>query len=312
MLAGRYPSDEFAEFRPRVVWDRVEGTLTARPGSRMLAIISGGTIPDRGLFGVFTPDGNRVGELDEEMVYESREGKIFLLLTTSWRIERRSLVWSRVVVTHARSHDGPAKRSNRSGAAAIGRPYELGRAVGEFLRTIDDTTNDMLRDDYALDPLAIANLRGYIAEERESTGGALPTDRQIVIERYRDELGDWRICVLSPFGARVHAPWCLAIEAVMRDRLGIEVQAIWGDDGVVLRLPEADEAPSIESLLLDPEDIENLVVEAVGSSALFAGRFRGKPGAHALLLPPLAKQAHPVVARCARRGAPTCWQCRRG
>jgi ATP-dependent Lhr-like helicase len=167
---------------------------------------------------------------------------------------------------------------------ALGRPYELGRALGQFLREVDDITNTRLREEYGLDDLAILNLRTYLDEEREATGGVLPTDRQIVIERFQDELGDWRICVLSPFGARVHAPWALALEARVQDRLGLEVQAIWDDDGIVVRLPEADEAPPIESVVLDPDEVDDLVVEAVGQSALFASRFR-ENAARSLLLP---------------------------
>ncbi|HUP85956.1 MAG TPA: DEAD/DEAH box helicase [Acidimicrobiales bacterium] len=279
MLSGRYPSDEFAELRPRLVWDRLESTLRARPGSRMLAVTSGGTIPDRGLYGVFTPEGSRVGEFDEEMVYESRVGENILLGATTWRIQE--ITRDRVVVTPAPGEPGkiPFWRGD-----ALGRPYELGRALGAFLREADDTTDTTLREEHGLDDLAILNLREYLGEEREATGGVLPTDRQIVIERFRDELGDWRVCVLSPFGARVHAPWALALEARVKDRLGLEVQAIWDDDGIVVRLPEADEAPPAEAVILDPDEVEDLVVDAVGQSALFASRFR-ENAARALLLP---------------------------
>ncbi|MDP9442636.1 MAG: DEAD/DEAH box helicase, partial [Actinomycetota bacterium] len=279
MLSGRYPSDEFADLRPGLVWDRVEGLLRGRPGSRMLAVTSGGTIPDRGLYGVFTPEGSRVGEFDEEMVYESRVGENILLGATTWRIE--DITRDRVVVTPAPGQPGkiPFWRGD-----AVGRPYELGRALGQFLREFDDWTDERLREECGLDDLAAANLRAYLAEEREATGGVLPTDRQIVIERFRDELGDWRICVLSPFGARVHAPWALALEGRVRDRLGLEVQAIWDDDGIVVRLPEADESPPADAVILDPDEVENLVVEAVGQSALFAARFR-ENAARALLLP---------------------------
>jgi ATP-dependent Lhr-like helicase len=279
MLSGRYPSDEFAELRPRLVWDRVEGTLKARPGSQMLAVTSGGTIPDRGLYGVFTPEGSRVGEFDEEMVYESRVGENILLGATTWRIQE--ITRDRVVVTPAPGQPGkiPFWRGD-----ALGRPYELGRALGQFLREADDITNTQLREEHGLDDLAIVNLRAYLDEEREATGGVLPTDRQIVIQRFRDELGDWRVCVLSPFGARVHAPWALALETRVKDRLGLEVQAIWDDDGIVVRLPEADDAPPAEAVILDPDEVEDLVVEAVGQSALFASRFR-ENAARALLLP---------------------------
>ncbi len=279
MLSGRYPSDEFAELRPRITWDRVEGTLEARPGARMLAVTSGGTIPDRGLFGVFTPEGSRVGELDEECVYESRVGETMILGATTWRIEE--ITRERVVVTPAPGE--PGKMPFWHGDQ-LGRPYELGQAVGQFLREIDDWSNDRLRDECALDEKAIVNLRSYIAEEREYTQGALPTDRQLVIERFRDELGDWRICVLSPFGARVHAPWALAIEARISQQLDVEVQCIWSDDGIVVRLPEADEPPPVDIVLVDPDEVEELVVNQVGNSALFASRFR-ENAARALLLP---------------------------
>ncbi|MBV8690287.1 MAG: DEAD/DEAH box helicase, partial [Actinobacteria bacterium] len=279
MLSGRYPSDEFAELRPRIVWDRVEGTLQARPGARMLAVTSGGTIPDRGLFGAFTPEGSRVGELDEEFVYESRVGETFLLGATTWRIDEISR--DKVIVTPAPGE--PGKMPFWHGDM-VGRPYELGRAIGAFLREVDDWSDEKLAEECGLDELAIRNLRAYLAEEREATQGVLPTDKQLVIERFRDELGDWRICVLSPFGARVHAPWALAVEARIRQRLGLEVHAIWSDDGIVVRLPEADDAPPADSILLDPDEIEELVTDQVGSSAVFAARFR-ENAARALLLP---------------------------
>ncbi|MGH9073489.1 MAG: DEAD/DEAH box helicase, partial [Acidimicrobiales bacterium] len=279
MLSGRYPSDQFAELRPRLVWDRLADTLTARPGARMLAVTSGGTIPDRGLFGVFTPEGTRVGELDEEMVYESRVGETFLLGASTWRIVE--ITRDRVVVVPAPGE--PGKMPFWHGDAA-GRPYELGRALGEFLGEVQEWDDERLAAECALDPLACANLRSYLEEEREATGGVLPTDRQLVVERFRDELGDWRVCLLSPFGARVHAPWALAIEARIRDRLGLEAQAIWSDDGIVVRLPEADEAPPLDAVVLDPLEVEDLVVAEVGRSALFAARFR-ENAARALLLP---------------------------
>ncbi len=279
MLSGRYPSDEFAELRPRIVWDRAAGTLKARQGSRMLAVTSGGTIPDRGLFGVFTPGGGRVGELDEEMVYESRVGENFVLGATTWRIEEISR--DRVMVTPAPGQ--PGKMPFWHGDQ-VGRPFELGKAVGAFVGDVGSWSDERLSTDCGLDALAVQNLRSYLDEEREATGGLLPTDRQIVVERFRDELGDWRLCLLSTFGARVHAPWALAIEAKVRDRLGLEVQAIWSDDGIVVRLPEADDAPPVDSVLLEADEVEELVVGQVGASALFASRFR-ENAARALLLP---------------------------
>lgn len=284
MLAGRYPSDEFAELRPRLVWDRVDGTVAARPGAKMLAVTSGGTIPDRGLYGVFTPEGGRVGELDEEMVYESRVGETFLLGATTWRIE--DITRDRVVVSPAPGVPGKMPFWHGDNP---GRPFELGTAVGAFTRSLPERTDESLRDGCDLDERAVRNLRAYVAEEMEATGGLLPTDRQIVVERFRDELGDWRLCVLSPFGARVHAPWAMAIEArLRRDAGGAEgleaLQAVWSDDGIILRLPEADEPPDVGVVALDPEEVEDLVVGAVGASAVFAARFR-ENAARALLLP---------------------------
>ncbi len=279
MLAGRYPSDEFSELRPRLVWDRVAGTLRPRAGARMLAVVSGGTIPDRGLFGVFTPEGGRVGEVDEEFVYESRPGETFVLGASTWRIQ--DITRDRVVVTPAPGE--PGKMPFWHGDS-VGRPAELGRAIGQFLREVGSWPDERLADECSLDPLAVRNLRSYLAEEAAVTGGALPTDRQIVVERFRDELGDWRVCVLSPWGGRVHAPWALAVEATVRTRLGLEVQTMWSDEGLVVRLPEADEAPAIDSVLLDPEEVEELVVGELANSALFAARFR-ENAARALLLP---------------------------
>lgn len=279
MLAGKYPSDEFAELRPRVNWDRVESRLTARKGARLLAVTSGGTIPDRGLFGVFTPAGSRVGELDEEMVYESRVGETFLLGATTWKI--LEITRDRVVVEPAPGEIGKMPFWHGD---ALGRPVELGRAVGEFLRTLDDKTDESLATDAGLDALAIRNLRKYIADEREATGGVLPTDKQLVVQRFRDEIGDWRVCLLSPFGAQIHAPWALGVEAKIRERLGMEAQAIWSDDGIVVRLPEADEPPPIDIVLLDPDEVDDLIVGEVGKSAVFAARFR-ENAARSLLLP---------------------------
>jgi ATP-dependent Lhr-like helicase len=279
LLSGRYPSDEFSDLRPRITWDRMSGELRARPGARLLAVTNGGTIPDRGLYAVVTPEGTRIGELDEEMVYESRVGETFLLGASTWRIE--DITPSKVVVTPAPGIPGkmPFWHGDK-----LGRPEELGRAIGEFLRTVDQRTDEELHDAFGLDDLAVRNLRQYVREEQEATGGALPTDRQIVVQRYRDELGDWQLCVLTPFGAQVHAPWAMAIEARIRDRLGMEARAIWSDDGIVLRLPEADDSPPAEWALIDPDELDELLVSEVGSSALFAARFR-ENAARALLLP---------------------------
>ncbi len=284
MLAGRYPSDEFAELRPRITWDRVEGTLTPRPGAQRLAVTSGGTIPDRGLFGVFLAAGDRpvrVGELDEEMVYESRVGDTFVLGSTTWRIE--DITHDRVLVTPAPGRPG---RMPFWHGDAPGRPVELGRAMGAWLREVsalDEEARLARFGEAGLDGWAAGNLVRYLDEQREATG-VLPDDRTIVVERFRDELGDWRVCIHTPFGARVHAPWAQAIEGRVRERLGLEVQTMHSDDGIVVRLPEADEAPPADSILFEPDEIEDLVVEQLGGSALFASRFRECAG-RALLLP---------------------------
>src|SRR4051794_30649158 len=275
LLSGRYPSEEFNELRPRLVWDRTGGTLRAREGSKRLAVTSGGTIPDRGLFGVFLPDGTRVGELDEEMVYESRPGETFVLGASTWRIE--DITFERVTVTPAPGEPGkmPFWHGDRPG-----RPLELGRAVGAFVRELRDLVQrdhgratDLLRERYALDALAAANLLQYVGDQVEATG-VVPDDRTVVVERFRDEIGDWRVCVLSPFGTPVHAPWAMAIERQLSDRFDLPVESMWGDDGIVLRLPEhADELP-LDAVLVDPDDIAELVVAALPQTALFSSRFR--------------------------------------
>jgi ATP-dependent helicase Lhr and Lhr-like helicase len=282
LLSGRYPSEEFSELRPRLVWDRLTDRLRAREGARRLAVTSGGTIPDRGLFGVFLPDGTRVGELDEEMVYESRPGETFVLGASTWRIE--DITFERVTVSPAPGQPGkmPFWHGDRPG-----RPLELGRALGAFVREIrsldDAAAVERLMSHYSLDAFAATNLQQYLAEQLEATG-AVPDDRTVVVERFRDEIGDWRICVLSPFGTPVHAPWAMAIERRLMDRYDLPVETMWGDDGIVIRLPEsADELP-MDALVIDPEDIDELVVATLPQTALFSARFRECAG-RALLLP---------------------------
>ena len=282
LLAGRYPSEEFGELRPRLVWDRVNGTLRARDGSKRLAVTSGGTIPDRGLFGVFLPDGTRVGELDEEMVYESRPGETFLLGASTWRIE--DITFERVVVTPAPGQPGkmPFWHGDRPG-----RPLELGRALGAFHREIrgldTEPAIDRLMGHYSLDAFAAGNVVMYLEEQAQATG-AVPDDRTIVVERFRDEIGDWRVCILSPFGTPVHAPWAMAIERRLAEQFSMPVETMWGDDGIVVRLPEAADQLPLEALLIDPEDIDELVVSTLPQSSLFSARFR-ECAARALLLP---------------------------
>ncbi|MDP9184045.1 MAG: DEAD/DEAH box helicase, partial [Actinomycetota bacterium] len=281
LLAGRYPSDAFAGLRPRVVWDRSTGTVRAREGAGRIAITSGGTIPDRGLFGVFTIDGSRVGELDEECVYESRRGEVFLLGASSWRIE--DITRDRVIVTPAPGEHGKLPFWKAPGP---GRPAELGRKIGRFTRELRSKDRDdalaQLRRDLGLDERAARNLVSYVDEQAEAA--AVPDDRTIVVERFRDELGDWRVCVLTPWGSRVHAPWGLAIEARLNDRFGPGAQVMWTDDGIVLRLPEAVEAIEMETLFFDPDEIAEAVVDVLPGTALFASVFR-EAAARALLLP---------------------------
>ncbi len=282
LLAGRYPSDGFAELRPRIVWDRATDMVRARDGAGSLAITNGGTIPDRGLFGVFLPDGTRVGELDEEMVYESRPGEVFLLGASAWRIQE--ITRDRVVVTPAPGEVGkmPFWHGDKPG-----RPLELGRALGAFTRELGETEHDAaverLRRDVGLDALAAENLVTYLDDQR-AAAGVVPDDRTVVVERFRDEVGDWRVCLLSPFGSRVHAPWALAIEARLADRVGSGGQVLWSDDGIVIRLPEAEDRIPVEDLLFEPGDVEDEVVRALPGTALFASVFR-EAAARALLLP---------------------------
>ncbi|MGY1662438.1 ATP-dependent helicase [Geodermatophilus sp. SYSU D00705] len=287
MLAGRYPSDAFAELRPRLTWDRVTDTLTARSSAQRLAVTSGGTIPDRGLFGVFLvggegSGGRRVGELDEEMVYESRVGDVFLLGSSSWRIEE--ITHDRVLVSPAPGQ--PGKMPFWHGDAP-GRPLELGRALGAFLREVGSATPEAGLDRAraaGLDEWGAANLLTYLAEQKQATGH-LPDDRTLLVERFRDELGDWRLVVHSPFGAQVNAPWALVLAARLRERYGVDVASMHSDDGIVLRLPDTTgEPPEADLAVLDPDDVEREVTAEVGNSALFASRFR-ECAARALLLP---------------------------
>jgi ATP-dependent Lhr-like helicase len=283
MLSGRYPSDEFAELRPRITWDRVTGELAGRPGAQRLAVTSGGTIPDRGLFGVFLVGErrSRVGELDEEMVYESRVGDVFLLGSSSWRIE--DISHDQVLVSPAPGQPG---RMPYWHGDAPGRPIELGRALGAFVRELaglDRGAAHARLTEAGLDAWAAGNLLAYLEEQRAATG-VLPDDRTIVVERFRDELGDWRLAIHSPFGAQVNQPWSLALTARLRESHGVDVQAMHSDDGIVLRLPDTDEAPSGQSAVFVPDEVEQRVTDEVGGSALFASRFR-ECAARALLLP---------------------------
>ena len=283
MLDGRYPSDEFAELRARVVWDRTGGLVRGRQGARRLAVTNAGTIPDRGLFGVHLVDGGgRVGELDEEMVYEARAGQTFLLGASTWRIEE--ITRDRVLVSPAPGVPGAVPFWKGEG---VGRPYELGEAIGATSRELvalpEAKALAKLRDEHSLDERAAQNLLTFLGEQQAATG-AVPSDRTVVVERFRDEIGDWRLCILTPFGGRVHAPWALALGARLRESLGLEAQAIWSDDGIAIHLPDADAPPPIDDVLLEPEQIEELVTRELGDTALFGARFR-ENAARSLLIP---------------------------
>ena len=283
LLSGTYPAEEFSELRPRVVWDRVSGVLRGRAGAQRLAVTNAGTIPDRGLFGVFLPDGTRVGELDEEMVYESRVGETFLLGASTWRII--DITFDRVVVTPAPGELGKMPFWHGDGP---GRPIELGRAVGQLVRELRsegdaDAVAARLRQRCGLDEAAAANLLAYLEDQAAATG-AVPDDRTVVVERFRDEIGDWRLCVLTPFGARVHAPWGIALQARLREAWGVDVDLMWGDDGIVMRLPEAVDEFPVDDLLFDPDEIRDLVMSRLPETSMFASRFR-ECAARALLLP---------------------------
>ena len=286
MLSGRYPSDDFADLRPRLTWDRLKGTLTAREGAKRVAVINGGTIPDRGLYGVFLAGergpGARVGELDEEMVFESRVGETFLLGASSWRIEQ--ITHDRVLVSPAPGEPGkmPFWRAD-----SAGRPLELGRHIGELVRTLRGlppaAAVERLVRHHDLDQRAAENLLRYL-DDQAAAAGVVPDDRTVLIERCRDELGDWRICVLTPFGGRIHAPWAMAAVERARAQTGLDVETMWTDDGFVVRFPETEEPPDPALMIPAADEVEALVVRQLGGTALFAAKFR-EAAARALLLP---------------------------
>ncbi|HTI38870.1 MAG TPA: DEAD/DEAH box helicase [Vicinamibacterales bacterium] len=286
MLSGRYPSDDFADLRPRLTWDRLKNTVKAREGAKRVAIVNGGTIPDRGLYGVFLigerGPGSRVGELDEEMVFESRVGETFLLGASSWRIEE--ITHDRVIVAPAPGQPGKMPFWK---ADTPGRPLELGRLIGELVRTLralpPAAAIQKLTRHHDLDARAAENLVRYLADQA-AAAGAVPDDRTIVIERTRDELGDWRLCLLSPFGGRVHAPWAMAVVERARAETGADVETMWTDDGFVVRFPETEAPPDPSLLVPASDEIEALVVRQLGGTALFAAKFR-EAAARALLLP---------------------------
>lgn len=283
MLSGTYPSDEFADLRPHLAWDRTTDVLSARRGAKLVSVLNAGTIADRGMFGVFLgAEGPRVGELDEEMVHESRRGDCFLLGASTWRIE--DITRDRVVVSPAPGEPGKMPFWRGDGP---GRPIELGRAVGAFIRQLGamsaKAAHKTLTQDMGLDAYAAQNVLGYITDQRQATG-TLPTDRSITIERFRDELGDWRICILSPFGARVHAPWALALEHQLTEAAGYAVQTLHSDDGIVLRIADGDNLPDLDALVPDVALVDERVMGQLAHSAMFATHFR-ENAARALLLP---------------------------
>ncbi len=285
MLAGRYPSEEFAELRPRLTWDRVTNTLTSREGARSVAIVNGGTIPDRGLYPVFIAGqtrGARVGELDEEMVFESRTGDTIILGASTWRIEQ--ITHDRVLVTPAPGE--PGKMPFWHGDTG-GRPAEFGEQIGRMTRELLHMPRTVafgkLVEEHSLDENAADNLLRYLEEQAIATG-RVPSDEDVLVERCRDELGDWRVCVLTPYGSRVHAPWCMAVASKLRAERGIEVETMWSDDGFVLRLPENEEPLDPSWLVPAPAEFRDLVLRQLGSTSVFAAKFR-ECASRALLLP---------------------------
>ncbi|MEZ5292248.1 MAG: DEAD/DEAH box helicase [Vicinamibacterales bacterium] len=286
MLSGRYPSDEFAELRPRLTWDRVNDTIVARQGAKRVVVANAGTIPDRGLYGVFLADGARdqarVGELDEEMVFEARAGETFVLGASTWRIEQ--ITHDRVLVSPAPGQPGKMPFWKAEGP---GRPIELGRAIGALTRDLAAAAPAdaaaRLVERHGLTEAAADNLLRYIDDQKTATG-AVPDDRSIVIERSTDDVGDWRVAVLSPFGSRVHAPWAMAVAERLQRERGLDVEVMWADDGFVVRLPEGDQPPDPGWFVVDPDEVEALVVGRLGGTAMFSARFREAAG-RALLLP---------------------------
>ncbi|WP_428308445.1 DEAD/DEAH box helicase [Lacipirellula sp.] len=287
MLSGRYPSDEFSELRPRITWDRLSGQLTPRKSSQRLAVLNGGTIPDRGLYGVYLAGdagsgGTRVGELDEEMVFETHAGDIFLLGASSWRV--LEITRDRVLVAPAPGEPGKMPFWRGDGP---GRPLDFGRAIGELSRTLVKSSRDeavqLLQESCRLDEKATENLLRYVEDQREATG-ELPSDQCLVVESFLDEIGDWRTVILSPFGSRVHAPWAITVASRLRSETGLEVDFTWSDDGMVFRLPESSQAPTVEMLFPNSGEVEDQLVRELGSTAMFAARFR-ENAARALLLP---------------------------
>lgn len=285
MLAGRYPSADFAVFKPRIIWNRETGQLTPRPGAQLLAVTSGGTIPDRGMFSVLLPEGDeqagsrRVGELDEEMVYESRVNDIITLGASSWRIQQITRDQVIVVPAPGRSARLPFWRGE-----GVGRPAELGERIGDFIHAMENELTGQPRYAHLNDDNVLSNIRSLIDEQKNATG-VLPWSRHLVLERCRDELGDWRVILHSPYGRRVHAPWALAVAGRIQTLWGADASVVASDDGIIARIPDTDgKLPDAAIFLFEPESLLRVVREAVTSTALFAARFR-ECAARALLMP---------------------------
>jgi ATP-dependent Lhr-like helicase len=296
MLSGHYPSSDFADLRPLLSWDRSQNLLSPRRGAALVTRMNAGTIPDRGAYGVHLgEDGPRVGELDEEMVFETRVGDNIMLGASTWRVEGISR--DRVLVAPAPGEPGRLPFWRGDGP---GRPAELGRAIGAFLRHLaplsEESARAWLEANTPLDPFAAKNLAAYIAEQKTHTG-TLPTDTSIVVERFRDELGDWRICILTPFGARIHAPWAMALQRTLGDMSGMEIQVMYTDDGIVLRFADVDEAPPLDTLIPDPDEVEETVTDQLAGTSLFAGLFRENAVRSLLLRRRLPGQRSPLWAQ---------------
>ena len=285
LLSGRYPSDEFSELRPRINWDRLKDEISPRKGTQRIAILNAGTIPDRGLYGVFLvgddSSSSRVGELDEEMVFETRPGDVFLLGASSWRV--MEITHDRVLVVPAPGEPGRMPFWRGDGP---GRPLDFGKAIGALTRQLlkmpRAKSEQKLVEDHSLDVRAAKNLIEYLKDQADATG-EVPSDKTIVVESFLDEVGDWRVTILTPFGSRVHAPWATAVMAKLREDID-EVDMVWTDDGIMFRMPNTDTPPSLETLLPKSETVEEAITNELGTTALFAARFR-ENAARALLLP---------------------------
>ena len=295
MLTGRYPSTDFADLKPRLAWDRAKDLISARRGTAMVTRLNSGTIPDRGNYSVHLgEEGPRIGELDEEMVFETRDGDTILLGSSTWRVEQ--ITRDRVIVSPAPGEPGRLPFWRGEGP---GRPYELGQALGALLREVGslpkDEMTEVLRDKLPLDEFAATNLAAYLSEQRDHTG-QIPSDTSVIVERFRDELGDWRVCILTPFGARLHAPWAMALQRLLSARLGYELQVMYTDDGIVLRLDDTDEPPGADVLIPDPDEVEELVTDQLGTTSLFAGIFR-ENAVRSLLLTRRGRSRNPLWAQ---------------